>query len=96
MAKPGESKATVSAVKQTVAVRDLQSMKTSEDFGPRYTAVVSKVAEIAVYVLREVNPAAAIHLIGPDRLLLGERTGTRTQDLLIKSQLLYRLSYALP
>src|SRR5690606_17744627 len=25
----------------------------------------------------------------------GERTGTRTQDLLIKSQLLYRLSYAL-
>ena len=27
---------------------------------------------------------------------VGERTGTRTQDLLIKSQLLYRLSYALP
>jgi hypothetical protein len=27
---------------------------------------------------------------------LGERAGTRTQDLLIKSQLLYRLSYALP
>ena len=25
----------------------------------------------------------------------GERAGTRTQDLLIKSQLLYRLSYAL-
>jgi hypothetical protein len=28
-------------------------------------------------------------------ILLGERAGTRTQDLLIKSQLLYRLSYAL-
>jgi hypothetical protein len=27
--------------------------------------------------------------------LTGERAGTRTQDLLIKSQLLYRLSYAL-
>jgi hypothetical protein len=27
--------------------------------------------------------------------LNGERAGTRTQDLLIKSQLLYRLSYAL-
>jgi hypothetical protein len=27
--------------------------------------------------------------------LIGERAGTRTQDLLIKSQLLYRLSYAL-
>ncbi len=26
---------------------------------------------------------------------IGERAGTRTQDLLIKSQLLYRLSYAL-
>ncbi len=26
----------------------------------------------------------------------GERVGVRTQDLLIKSQLLYRLSYALP
>ena len=26
---------------------------------------------------------------------LGERAGTRTRDLLIKSQLLYRLSYAL-
>ena len=28
-------------------------------------------------------------------ILLGERAGTRTRDLLIKSQLLYRLSYAL-
>jgi hypothetical protein len=28
-------------------------------------------------------------------ILLGERDGTRTHDLLIKSQLLYRLSYAL-
>src|SRR5579875_521562 len=28
-------------------------------------------------------------------MLCGERAGTRTQDLLIKSQLLYRLSYAL-
>ncbi len=28
-------------------------------------------------------------------ILFGERAGTRTQDLLIKSQLLYRLSYAL-
>jgi hypothetical protein len=27
--------------------------------------------------------------------IFGERAGTRTQDLLIKSQLLYRLSYAL-
>ena len=26
----------------------------------------------------------------------GERAGTRTQDPLIKSQMLYRLSYALP
>ena len=26
----------------------------------------------------------------------GERVGVRTRDLLIKSQLLYRLSYALP
>ena len=26
---------------------------------------------------------------------VGERAGTRTRDLLIKSQLLYRLSYAL-
>src|SRR5919198_84499 len=33
---------------------------------------------------------------GSDKILFGERTGTRTQDLLIKSQLLYRLSYALP
>jgi hypothetical protein len=30
-----------------------------------------------------------------ERNLIGERAGTRTQDLLIKSQLLYRLSYAL-
>ena len=29
-------------------------------------------------------------------LRLGERSGIRTHDLLIKSQLLYRLSYALP
>lgn len=29
-------------------------------------------------------------------ILLGERDGTRTHDLLIKSQMLYRLSYALP
>ena len=28
-------------------------------------------------------------------ILFGERGGTRTRDLLIKSQLLYRLSYAL-
>ena len=28
-------------------------------------------------------------------ILFGERAGTRTRDLLIKSQLLYRLSYAL-
>ncbi len=28
--------------------------------------------------------------------IVGERAGTRTQDLLIKSQMLYRLSYALP
>jgi hypothetical protein len=28
-------------------------------------------------------------------LFIGERDGTRTHDLLIKSQLLYRLSYAL-
>jgi hypothetical protein len=28
-------------------------------------------------------------------ILFGERDGTRTHDLLIKSQLLYRLSYAL-
>ena len=27
--------------------------------------------------------------------IVGERAGTRTQDLLIKSQLLYHLSYAL-
>ena len=27
---------------------------------------------------------------------VGERAGTRTQDPLIKSQMLYRLSYALP
>ena len=34
----------------------------------------------------------------PAKLLysLGERAGTRTQDPLIKSQMLYRLSYALP
>ena len=31
----------------------------------------------------------------PEALRGGERAGTRTQDLLIKSQLLYRLSYAL-
>ena len=29
-------------------------------------------------------------------VLYGERAGTRTQDPLIKSQMLYRLSYALP
>ena len=35
-------------------------------------------------------------LFSPKSLnLFGERAGTRTQDLLIKSQLLYRLSYAL-
>ena len=28
-------------------------------------------------------------------MVFGERAGTRTQDLLIKSQMLYRLSYAL-
>ena len=29
-------------------------------------------------------------------VFIGERAGARTLDLLIKSQLLYRLSYALP
>jgi hypothetical protein len=39
---------------------------------------------------------ALTRLFSPKSLiLLGERGGTRTHDLLIKSQLLYRLSYAL-
>ena len=36
------------------------------------------------------------YLFGTDKDLRGERAGIRTLDLLIKSQLLYRLSYALP
>jgi hypothetical protein len=39
------------------------------------------------------KPFAEIDLIFE---IIGERAGIRTLDLLIKSQLLYRLSYALP
>ena len=43
------------------------------------------------------NGAAVVLRVMPDFIgSFGERAGTRTQDLLIKSQLLYRLSYALP
>jgi hypothetical protein len=35
-------------------------------------------------------------MTGSNRSEFGERAGIRTLDLLIKSQLLYRLSYALP
>lgn len=40
-------------------------------------------------------PAALSNCIQGRTFRDGERAGTRTQDLLIKSQLLYRLSYAL-
>ena len=41
------------------------------------------------------NIGGGIQALAGKRLDGGERAGTRTQDLLIKSQLLYRLSYAL-
>src|SRR3569833_3854932 len=40
-------------------------------------------------------PAALSNCIQGRTFRVGERAGTRTQDLLINSQLLYRLSYAL-
>ena len=43
-----------------------------------------------------VSPVEAREAIAFQNLIGGERAGARTQDLLIKSQLLYRLSYALP
>ena len=41
------------------------------------------------------EPPAPPNLLPPNRNF-GERAGTRTLDILIKSQALYRLSYALP
>ena len=38
----------------------------------------------------------ALSIIYKLLIFLGERAGNRTRDLLIKSQMLYRLSYALP
>ena len=35
------------------------------------------------------------YVSGPDSLWIGERGGTRTLDPMIKSHVLYRLSYAL-
>ena len=44
-----------------------------------------------------MSPVSGVnHVPGMDPDLYGERAGIRTLDLLIKSQLLYRLSYALP
>ena len=55
------------------------------------------------YPLRYPKPAGGQDMSEPEDLKLliwldnpGERAGTRTLDPLIKSQMLYRLSYALP
>jgi hypothetical protein len=48
--------------------------------------------QCGAHVVRTGGPEGRLKI----ELSVGERAGIRTQDLLIKSQLLYRLSYALP
>jgi hypothetical protein len=43
----------------------------------------------------QVQPNLKMRIAGPDNDFFGERGGTRTLDPMIKSHVLYRLSYAL-